>query len=448
MPRPAVIALLAAGAVATPALAGPGTVDLHVSTILTTGNWTSATPVDGYRAYSAGYALCNSGDLASFWQPNTPMHPVSTSNLFVLRDGMILQIGMSWVFHEFFPLQQHCSFCTAGPTGSLGTGCQTQITANTTGSQSQLRRRSEVNPWTGAFPMPGDTSGDTSLIGQRIQVHTDDLPPSEGDYFIEVQVVSSDEVADDAKRFNSSYRHVLIGGPNQTMTAEGPTVESAAIFTWQNYGANGSFDPSVRIETIHVPDDGVAHVASKARNIGGGVWRYTYAVQNMNVDRAFDWFSVLMGADGDPDNVLFHDVDYHSGEVYDNTDWTILEGDATIFWHSPQTFAENPNTNALRWGTMYTFQFDAAALPHDGSVGLGLFKPGTPDAISAPATVPSQIYCPTDIDGDTLTSFADLNLILGSYGAEGPELAPDIDGDGEVGFSDLNLLLGQYGQGC
>lgn len=430
------------------AFAGSGTVDLHVSAILSPVNWTFANPVDGRRAYSAGYSLCNSGTLASFWQPSTPMHPVATSNLFVVREGMIRQIGMSWVFHEFFPLQQHCSVCNPGPTGSLGPGCQSQITANTTGSQSQLRRRSEVNPWTGAFPVPGDPTGDTSLIGQRLQAHTSELPPAPGDYFVEVQVVSADEIADDAKRYNASHRRVLFGGANQSMAADGPTIEDAAIFAWRDHGANGQFDPSVEIERVDIPDDGSVFVASKARNIGGGVWRYTYAVQNLNSDRSVGRFSVLMGADGDPDNVQFFDVDYHSGEIYDNTDWIIHEGDATLFWFSPEMHSENPNTNALRWGTMYTFQFDSASLPHDGSVTLGLFKPGTPDALDAPATAPSERFCPTDVNGDASTNFADLNLLLGAYGAMGPEMASDVDGDGEVGFSDLNLILGQYGQDC
>ncbi len=432
----ALVAALAAGA----SLARG--VDLYVPSILNgAGTWTNA-PIDGKVAYTLGYTICNGGTTASMWSPNAPQHPISTSNLFVVRDGMIRQIGMSWVYNEFFPLQSHCNFCNAAPTGSLGPGCLTSTTAGVTGHQFNLRRRSEVNPWTALFPVPGDTSGDTSHIGQRLQVEAAEIDPAHPWYFAELQLISPDETTMDAKLFNSAYRRVAFAGPQLTMMPTDTTIEDAAIFAW------AQVDPSVRVERIDVPDDGSIYVASKAKNIGGGMWRYTYAVQNINSDRAVRSFAVVMGADPDPDNVTFHDVDYHSGEPYDNTDWTILEGNATIFWYSPETFDENPNTNALRWGTMYTFQFESAALPHDSSVTLGLFKPGTPDAVDAPATTPSSVFCPTDINGDGATDFSDLNLLLGAYGVAAPEQATDVDGDGETGFGDLNLLLGGYGQSC
>ncbi len=52
-----------------------------------------------------------------------------------------------------------------------------------------------------------------------------------------------------------------------------------------------------------------------------------------------------------------------------------------------------------------------------------------------------------DVDGDGTVGFADLNLLLGSYGQAGApgELPGDVDVDGDVDFADLNLLLNNYG---
>lgn len=51
-----------------------------------------------------------------------------------------------------------------------------------------------------------------------------------------------------------------------------------------------------------------------------------------------------------------------------------------VTW-STDDHATDPDANALRWGTMFSFWFDATAGPgtaDDPVHTLGLFKPGTP----------------------------------------------------------------------
>ena len=56
----------------------------------------------------------------------------------------------------------------------------------------------------------------------------------------------------------------------------------------------------------------------------------------------------------------------------------------TVAW-SGETFATDPDANALRWGTMYNFWFDADAGPDQIAMHrLELFKPGMPAAIASP----------------------------------------------------------------
>lgn len=52
---------------------------------------------------------------------------------------------------------------------------------------------------------------------------------------------------------------------------------------------------------------------------------------------------------------------------------------------------------------------------------------------------------PGDIDGDSAVTFADLNILLGDYGAAGSGLVADLTGDGAVDFDDLNLMLSYFG---
>jgi hypothetical protein len=122
-------------------------------------------------------------------------------------------------------------------------------------------------------------------------------------------------------------------------------------------------------------------VGYRVTDLGGGTWRYEYAVYNMYSDRSAGSFSVPIPTGVTPSNIGFHDVDYHSGEPYTNTDWTATVAGGSITW-STQTFGVNPNANALRWGTTYNFRFDAARAPGNVTATLGLFKPGTPTQVT------------------------------------------------------------------
>jgi hypothetical protein len=64
----------------------------------------------------------------------------------------------------------------------------------------------------------------------------------------------------------------------------------------------------------------------------------------------------------------------------------------------------NQNANALRWGTLYNFRFDADRAPYRVEAELGLFKPGTPTMVSGAADGP-QLCIPEDCnDGNPCTT--------------------------------------------
>ena len=155
--------------------------------------------------------------------------------------------------------------------------------------------------------------------------------------------------------------------------------EHSAIHAWP------AIDPAVELTYVDVPGAIIERfeAARKVTQLDVDTWHYEYAIRNVNSDRSARAFSVDF-ADGTPiSGVGFHDIDSHSGEPYSTTDWTsaVDPGTGTVAW-STSTFAGNPNANALRWSTMYSFRFDADAPPASAVHSLELFKPGSPTSVS------------------------------------------------------------------
>ena len=60
---------------------------------------------------------------------------------------------------------------------------------------------------------------------------------------------------------------------------------------------------------------------------------------------------------------------------------------SSVRW-ATTTYAVNQNANALRWGTLYSFRFDANKAPGAASVVIDLFKPGLPTTASVSTVTP------------------------------------------------------------
>jgi len=276
----------------------------------------------GIAAYSVGTESCNRGDEHAAWISGTPEHPVIAQNLYRLKDGRLEQIGMSWLKHGFYSLNENncggnCQSCYPCNPSLLCVGCSDPYTASLNGNQSLLGPRHEVNPYNGDFPYPPHSSpvGHSTLKG-RLQVATADVHPASNPgarFFAEGQYVTADEAAAGNSENSASYREESISAALQ-MTDLGSTFESVpAIYAWE------AADPSVMTVEARVPNEGLFIAASVARDNGGGSWRYEYAVYNLNSHRSAQSFAVPILTDAQITNTGFHDVDYHSGEPYDGT---------------------------------------------------------------------------------------------------------------------------------
>jgi hypothetical protein len=362
---------------------------------------------------------CNNGDQNLNWfaLPNTD-HPVIPQNLYRMsgganNDDRFEQIGQSWLKHAFTALTENaCGFGCNGTGGThLGVGCSDPYSANLNATQSRLGSRAWVQPFTGAYASSAnDHSGHThSGTSHRVLVEMSDLDTTlnaGATYYAEAQYVTPHEYAwcqsnpTQCNMYNNaSYRRFNVSGTTSfSFSAVGSTVRTTpAINAWT--GAT--------IKTIEPEPgiDGRGFIAYKVTGpIAGGpvpagaVWHYEYAINNQNLDRGIQSFSLPLGCGVAVSNIGFHAPvnppafanDGTQGSAgYSNAAWTSSQSISALNWSS-ETFAQNQNANALRWGTVYNFRFDSTSPPQATNATIGFFKNGTPItvAIQGPSTDP------------------------------------------------------------
>lgn len=370
---------------------------------------------------------CNAGteDLDWFALPSTD-HPVIPQNLYRMSGGAnnderFEQIGQSWLKHAFAALTLNaCSFGCNGVGGShLGSGCSDPYSASLNGTQTGLGSRGWVNPFTGAYPSTANNhNGHThDGVAHRVRVEIDDLNQSLNQgatYFAEAQYVTPHEYnwchdhPGQCNMYNNvSYRQFSVNGTtNFTFSALGNTVwRRPAIVAWAAAGA-----PLSQIE----PDpgnDGIGFIGYKVTNPMPGVWHYEYALYNENLDRAIQSFSVPLGAGVNISNIGFHappqeprwaNDGTENSQGYSSNPWSVTQAVDSITWSS-ETFAQNQNANAIRWGTLYNFRFDADQPPQAGDGTIGFFKRGSPITVAVQGPAGGVTPSPTATATPTAT---------------------------------------------
>ncbi|MEM7165052.1 MAG: hypothetical protein AAF581_06275 [Planctomycetota bacterium] len=404
-------------------------------------------PVGSIYAYSLGSNTCNIGDENLQWGSVTPLLAM---NAYRLRDGRMEQLGMSFVKNGTGAAAGGgCGLPCNGQGGSvLGAGCLDVYGSGFNGIHSILGPRSTVNAFTGAYPGASGPSG--TAIDKRLQIEQADLVTSNSIYFVEGVYVAPDDAANNNAWNNASYKRVLVTG-SLDLNPTGPmAIGSPAIYAWQDHGLGvGVPDPAVQIDIVDVPSEGRFFVGHKATDLGSGNWRYDYAVFNLNSDRSSGSFSIPVPAGATVVNTGFKDVPYHSLEPYDGTDWAATVNGGSITWSSPQTFAQNPDSNALRWGTMYNFWFECDCAPATATATLGLFRPGTPSDVTTTVTAPggssSSDFVRADCAGGGTLNLVDATSLLAYIfnGGAAPGCLDACDGndDGDIDISDPVAIL-------
>jgi hypothetical protein len=372
---------------------------------------------------AVGTTSCNNGDQNLNWFALTNVdHPVIPQNLYRMSGGTtnderFEQVGQSWLKHAFTALTQNaCGFGCNGVGGThLGVGCSDPYSASLNADQGGtstadgLGSRAWVNPFTGAFPSTAANHSNHSHNGttHRVLVESSDLNTTlnpGATYYAEAQYVTPHEYAwcqahpGQCNMYNNaSYRRFNVTGTTSfSFTSVGNTVRTTpAINAWTGATIN-TIEPAPGI-------DGRAFIAYKVTNPSAGVWHYEYAINNQNLDRGIQSFSVPLGAGITVSNLGFHAPLNHPGIADDgtlgntgfsNAAWTSNQTASDLTWSS-ETFAQNQNANALRWGTLYNFRFDSNRPPQNANATIGFFKTGAPITVGVQAPSPDGGATPT-----------------------------------------------------
>src|SRR5216117_1943660 len=351
-----------------------------------------------------GTTSCNAGDQPLDWfaLSNTD-HPVIPQNFYRMSGGAtntdrFEQIGQSWLKHAFTALEGNaCSFgcntsgCTTGT--HLCPGCSDPYGSSLNASQNGIGSRAWVNPFTGSFPSSANNHTGHSHTGtsHRVTVASSDLNPAQNPgatYFGEAQYVTPHEYSwcqshpGQCNMFNNASYHqfTVSGGPtNFTFSPVGSTVRTQpAIMAWTGATVNQvEPDPG---------NDGIWFMSYKVTSPNPGVWHYEYALYNQNLDRSIQSFSVPLAPGINISNIGFHAPIQQPGFAHDGTQgdagysstpWNVTQDASSITW-STEAFAQNQNANAIRFGTLYNFRFDADQAPNPADATIGFFKTGSP----------------------------------------------------------------------
>ena len=378
-----------------------------------------------------GTTSCNNGDQPFDWfaLPQTD-HPVIPQNLYRMSGGAtnderFEQIGQSWMKHAFTALEGTvCGTCnTSGcTTGThLCPGCSDPYGSSLNASQTGIGSRAWLNPFTGVFPSTANNHSGHSHTGtsHRLTVASSDLNPAQNSgatYFAEGQYLTPHEYAwcqshpGQCNMYNNaSYRRFNVSGSgdNYTFSSSGSTVRmQGAINAWQTLGG-------ATVNQIE-PDpgnDGIWFMGYKVTNPSTGVWHYEYALYNQNLDRSIQSFSVPIGPGVNISNIGFHAPPQEPGWAndgtfnnlgYSSTPWNVTQDSSSITW-STETFVTNQNANAIRFGTLYNFRFDADQPPNATDATVGYFKTGSPMTVAIQAPMGAGTPSPTPTASPTPT---------------------------------------------
>jgi len=348
---------------------------------------------------------------------NNDQHPFLIWNLYrVNANGGISQVGRSGVKHAFVTTNGGClDSCNHLGGAALGRGCTDTYGTGNNDSTGDMGPRSEIIPAKGQWGRCGsifDTNcdGNENANGntdwtQRMKVPEQKLAHTSGDgnsFLFESWYIARDDI----NIYNSMATmsvNPLFSGSQWSLSGATGYLLGGAIDRWVDPAAPGAN----AMNTELAASEGHAKVAVKVTDLGGGKWRYNYAVMNFDFARAetqgaepnlrvvsnkgFDAFKVPVpsgvkilspAADvGDPNPNLNWTVDVRGGFVNWSTDTSVAGiGDGT------HTFPAQLPT--LDWGTLYSFSFISNAAPVAGTATLHVALAGSPATYGVATLVP------------------------------------------------------------
>lgn len=340
---------------------------------------------------------------------NNDQHPFLIWNLYRIdAEGRLEQIARSGVKHAFLTTNTACNDPTCGSvSGSiLGRHCQDIYSSGNNDSNTALGPRSEIVPALGIWGRCGSIydpdcnhvannanvgSFDHRMIVRESQIRASANPGAS--YFMESWYIVRDDIniyntmggRDVTPTFGSNWQLANVSGK--------PFVQGPYLNRWVDPANPGPNAANVELVT----NEGRARVAVRATQLQNGNWRYDYAVMNYDYARA-DMQRVAVT--GQPQAEVYRvnrNFGFSAFEVPHPgagavTNFSDGDTDAGNNWsatfESGRIRFAGMQSNALNWGTLYSFRIESPFAPTQGSVTLRPLDAGDPASFTVDILVP------------------------------------------------------------
>jgi hypothetical protein len=321
-------------------------------------------------------------------------HPFLVWQLLREHDGVLEPIGRSEMKHAFQTGNYRCQPGACTDPHVLGLGCEDPYNIASNSWYSALGPRDEVTASTGVWahcnePAPGtvshfDTNGDcvpdhNDAVGDYhahgMDVAESDLRTEGARYFMEAFYV----IRGDVDIFNTmGFREVapLQTGPaTWTFPVSGPYRQGPVVNLWSPPVTPGTSSDNRYVDT----GEGRVQVAVRVTALGGGLFRYAWALHNHDFDRRIGSFRVPL----DPTGVT--QIGFADGDADAGNDWPGSVDATGITWTAP---ASQVPAAEIDWATLFAFHLDSPQPPGQVLASLAVHEPGSPAALAIRTLAP------------------------------------------------------------
>ncbi len=322
----------------------------------------------------------------SFPPYDNDQHPFLNWSMYREVNGRFEQMGVSGIKHAFLTINSNCTL-NCNDSHILWPGCEDVYGVGTNDSSSVLGPREELNAFAGTWdncgtffdpePCVGFQQNSSSGTGQnRLVVNTGELTDNDNSA---VYMQAWYLIREDINIFNSMGYRTLNpsqNGSNWNMSPSNDFTNGPALDQYVPRDTIGAMQASQTITT----SEGQLIVAVKVIDLGGGLYRYNYAVENYDFDPRFINFHIPL-----TDSAMVADTVFADPETDDSNNWQ--------FSHNNGVLSVVGNAqNEQDWGELFSFSFTSDSPPYLNLMTIDAAESVNNATVEAPTLVPELIF--------------------------------------------------------